>query len=385
MTETKLTKDIIRGWSGTETLKQMSNPEVRAEIERVWNEPEVDQEAVAEAQRQAEEVAASAATAEAIRVQAESEAEAKRLAEIEAAKVVPTVTPTKIVVDYQASDEQGNPIGRPTHLEADTWEEMSKKQTQAHVNAVRALERMKGHKVSFKKKQEEPVKIGMTDAEILQIAQDLNEDPAKAAKAAQAVRKLSNADAAEERERKAQEAIEEAHGRSISYQFMRNHLNDFNPCQANSDILTEYIQNNNLEWTVDNLEIAFAATESQLAPPTRPAIPASVPAVDNPPAPAPAVTAAPVVVAVPEIPAVPPVVVEVAPAPVPVIPANPVIPVRRVPNGGIQPGGLSGRPPVQVPVGLTKKDIKDMPRDEYKRRVKDPKFVAEVNALFAKP
>jgi 8-oxo-dGTP diphosphatase len=49
----------------------------------------------------------------------------------------------KIVRDYQVEDEQGKPLGRRTHIEGWTNEEIYAKYEAAHTNAVRYAERLK--------------------------------------------------------------------------------------------------------------------------------------------------------------------------------------------------------------------------------------------------
>jgi hypothetical protein len=56
-------------------------------------------------------------------------------------------------------------------------------------------------------------------------------------------------------------------GKEVALDFMRSHVLDFEPCVANSQILTAYIQNNNLEWTTENLEAAYEHEKSKLAKP----------------------------------------------------------------------------------------------------------------------
>lgn len=385
--ETKFTKADILTWPASEMLKRMRDPEDRAEIERIFNEPEVDP-AIAEA------AAAEAAAIEAQRVADELKAaeDAEPPVEEVAPVVVPTVVHKKLIVEYQATDPgSGQPIGRPTHLETvyiegdkesliKAYEEMSEKQKTAHINATQALENIKKRKITLKDETPVPAKIGLTEEEVKQLASELDDDPEKAAKKAEAIRKLSNADATEQREREAAEAKELALVERATYSFMKKHLTDFYQCQANSDIITNWIVDNKMAWTEDNLEAAFEANESNLAPVPRPEIiPAQVPVVVQTPPVVPvqpieniAPPAAPIVAAIP---------VEVA---TPVAPANPVAPARRLPNGGLQPGTMTGRPLVNAPaVGPTKQDILKMPRDEYKQKIRDPKFRAMVNALWA--
>src|SRR5665811_777349 len=157
---------------------------------------------------------------------------------------------------------------------------------------------------------------------------------------------------------------ENANQKMVSINWMTKHIGDYNRCQANGKILATYLEENDLEWTVDNLDLAFAATESQLAPLVLQAAP--VAAV---PEPTPVIN--------------PPVEVSqaVAPTPVPVIKPEPVVaaetPVPPAPapnvqapaarpgvNGGLIPGQQSAPRPVAGPLGLTMKDIKGWTADQ---------------------
>lgn len=359
-----ITKDIIKKWSGEEMQKYMRDDATRARIVEVvegLNPAEIlltDEETAAleakaelEAQQAAEAEAAANAEAlaqiEAARLAEENtrlaaEAEAARLKAIEDAK------PKKIILEYQPEDENGNPIGRKTHLEAATWEEMSQKQKTAHIEATRAFHRLKTRQDKITPKKTEVEVVRMTDDEILQAANDLKSDDEDKAVAAQ--RKI-DADRIIEERQALQVEKENARQAQVSYAFMRNHVADFNPCNANAQILSDYLRDNGWDWTVDNLEVAFAATESQLAP-----VPQAIPApvqqpettiqptkqVVNPPAAAPTAVAAPVVAPIPPV------------APV----VNPPAAAPRRIGGGVIPGEtLTGRPTVSKPVGLTKKDI----------------------------
>jgi hypothetical protein len=376
-----LTKEEILNWSGAEMRKKMQeSPELKAQIEAVMNAPIIDEAAVAEAQAEEDRIAAEAAViveAEAA-AKAAAEADAKVKADAEAAAVEAekarlaaeeAAKPKKIIKEYQVRDENGNPIGRPTHLEAATWEEMSQKQEIAHVQAVRYAERIKRQKLTFKQAQDTPVPL--TEEQLLAEAAKLkSDDPAEALAAS---KKIFNAELEQERQQLALEK-ENARREREAFSFMKNHVTDYNPCQANAEILQGYLEDNNLDFTVDNLEAAFMATESQLASAAakavEPAVQEIVPAVDN--TPSPVQPAEPVVV--PVAPAVPPAAAPNAPAP-----------ARRLPDGGLIPGQtLTGRPTVTKPVGLTKADIKNMPTEEYKRRLTHEKgFREKVNALFA--
>lgn len=84
-------------------------------------------------------------------------------------------------------------------------------------------------------------------------------------------------------------------GKSIANKFLRNHIRDFKPCEANHKILAAYLQAKGLDFSLANLEAAFAANKDQLAPVEVVTAPAT-PAPPTPPAP-PVVPEPPVVVA----------------------------------------------------------------------------------------
>lgn len=318
-----------------------------------------------------------AAEAQAVEAAATAKAEADKVAkqaETDAYKAAGLTVETdqngnivKIVKTYQARDDAGNAIGRPTYLESKSWAELSVKQQTAHENAVRFAERVK--KQQFTKKKDEPVIQVLTDTELLQLQEELKgEDRDKAAQAAEKVRVNDD----RKRVLEADQAIKNALAAKESYKFLAKHVHDYNNCEANNNILNGYITDNNLEWTEQNLEAALIAVESQLAPKEQPAPVASANPVPTTPAP---IVPPPTVVAPPAPPAAPN-----APASQPVAPPAP----RPGVNGGLVPGEQSAPRPSSQPKGLTKADIKAMSREEYRRRLSDPKFVAEVNALLAK-
>ena len=259
---------------------------------------------------------------------------------------------------------------------------MSEKQELAHANAMRLAERLrKRAALKPQLKAPEPVIEILNEEKLVALQADLNsEDELKATRAKLAI----EINDARKEKAAALNAQAFARGQAVSLEFRRKNP-DFNPCDANGKILTEYIQTNNLEWTVENLEIAYAETESQLAPRIAPAVVAAEPepvavvedirqepAAANPtPAPAPVVAPAPA--------AVVPTPVEAPPAA-----ANPPVQARKLPAAGIEPGSLHGARPTGTakPVELTKQDVAKMSRDEYKRNMRNPEFVKKVNALF---
>lgn len=350
----KIVADPERLSEANEMLAQEIEPTAPV-TQEVSEAPVPDDAAKIEADR----VAAEAAKLEADKT-------AAKLAEQEAYKAAGLTVETdsagnitKIIKTYQARDESGNPIGRPTYLEAKNWAELSVKQQNAHEHAVRFGERVKKQQIT-KKTDVAPVQT-LSDAELQKLQDELkSEDRDVAAKAAEQVRRNDEAKKFAE----ADKAIEDARQAKVSYAFLTRHVNDYNNCQANNKLLSDYIHDNKLEWTEDNLEAALIAVESQLAEKDQPA-----PVVPANPAP---VTPAPVV---------PPPAPVATPVP-PAVPNNPAPPAARPGvNGGLVPGDQSAPRPSSQPKGLTKEDVQKMSREEFRRRMKDPKFQAEVNAL----
>lgn len=306
----------------------------------------------------------------------------------------------KIAEDYQIKDESGNALGRPTHIEAKDWYEWKQKKDECHIQATRAFSRLKAQKVSFKNQQEpQPVKE-LTEQEYLALIEDVKGKDS--AKAVAAIRKIAGSEVAKERQQ-AQEAIAKAEGQRIAYSFMKKHTHDFNPCQANSDIIGKYLEENNLEFTEDNLEIALLAKEKELAPVIEPARP-------TPPADNPTVTASPealkkrvvtitkgeaypepqpgetlIIIERESVVATPP-VAPAAPAS-PAAPANPPLPASRPGvNGGIVPETMSAPRPTTATGKLTKADIIAMSKKDpakFRRLVADPQSRLEMNAILA--
>jgi hypothetical protein len=358
--------------------------------------PTPEEIAAAEAAAQEAEAARVADETEAARVAAE--AAVKKLQDEEAAKAA--AAPKRFVYDFQARDEDGNPIGNKTHLEASSQEELDRKKEESYQQAVRAIARLKKQKPTFK--APDPVQI--PQAELDAAAKDItSEDPAVRAAA---VRKLASAETEKDR---AAARLEQENARQAkeSYAFLKTHVADYNNCEANNTMLAQFLLDNNLEWTASNLEIALGNLEGQLAPViVRPAAtPVSAPPAANPapaappaasataaPAAAPAATVAPAapapaatapVVTAPPAPAAPAPAANPAPAPAPAPMKRPGV------NAGIVPGQtLSGAAPVAKTAAQTRaelvKELKNMSADEMKRRHKlDPKFYEKVNAILA--
>lgn len=297
----------------------------------------------------------------------------------------------KIVVNYQATTEDGTPIGRPTHIEGWTWEEVSQKQQDAHVNAVRYAERVKKNRVQS---VESTTQQTQRQAQVKQLEQDAQTAAAEAAKdpskLVDAVKKATAADREAEVERQA--AI--ARGRAIADSWIKDHVDDFVPCDANSKLMGQWMQTNNLTLSYENLELAYTATKHQLVKPVEdhaeaaPNTPPTAPAATAPATPSITAPVAPATVT--EIPTETPVVQPASTVPTTTPAAAPnAQPAARRPgvNGGLLPGTLTAvRPRVnQGPVVSTydemMREIDAMPAKEYRNKVeKDAKFRARLEA-----
>lgn len=200
------------------------------------------------------------------------EAEAKRVADEEAAArstQQPVVEEKKkIVIDYQVDDEKGNPIGRRTHIEGWTNEEVIEKLKAAHINAVRYAERVKKSQIlaveaqTKQKGLEEGVKKSEQEAAEAVEAASKEKDPAKLQ---EAIKKVSKAD----REAEIAREAAKAQGRIIGQTWMEDHKHDFQPCDASSKIIGDWLARNGREFSYENLELAFEATKHQLPAPTQ--------------------------------------------------------------------------------------------------------------------
>lgn len=365
ITPDTLTFEHIKQWDPATMRKYMQIPEMREAIYKTVQTQSL--EAVEAAQQQIE--GTPPAVAEVAPV-------------VEAAPVVPVaevvpVVPKKIVVEYQIKDEEGNPIGRPTHLEAATQEELISKMQEAHTQATRAFHRLKKQKVQSLREVNSqpapPVTPTMSDAELLTAVKDLKSDDPKVA--LEAHRKLNAAEVAKaqaEADSKVASLNELRRQEKVSYEFLKAHQHDFNNCEANVSLIKTYFEDNQLAWTLDNLEIAFHALENELAP-------VAAPVVTAPPAnPAPAAASS-------ATPAAQPVVQAAVTAPVVTTPpANPA-PAQPRPgvNGGIVPGQNSAPRPAVTTKGLTMDEINSWDGPTMRAKMRNPQTRAEIERVVA--
>lgn len=404
---TPLTWAEVRSWSGQEMRDKCKDPVVFEQVQalaaedamknnpsrRTEEQAKEEEEKAALEVKAAEEARAAEAikaveeakAADALKAAEAAKAEADRVAAEEAARR--NAQPQRIIRDYQVKDENGVPIGRPTHLEASNWEEMAEKMELAHVNAVRYAERLKRQKVATKAVAEVPaVQPGMSEEDLVKALQDLKtKNPAEAI---DVVKKFIDVDHINKTIQEANEQTQRARVQEATYSFLRSHQNDYYDVQANSDLMKDYIQTNGLAWSADNLDLAFTALEGQLAKTPR----ESAPAVEPTPTPVPQVSA-PVVVNPPTVqPPAPPVEVQKVPTAQEVaeqvleklLKDNPsLLDTRRGVNGGIQPGSMSGVKPTAVPAArLTYEELMKWSGDQMRAESRKPGRAAEIQAAI---
>ena len=376
----------------------------KTEDDAVAAEAAEQQRLVDEAAQQDADQKAAADKAVAEKAAADAAEQEKQLAEKARIAEEAAHPKTKIVKEYQVRDEEGNPIGRPTHLEADSWEEMSEKQQAAHENAVRYAERMKKRAAlrPTPAVPQAPIPILSDEQRKAFEAEAQAEGP----KAEIAKSKLEVDDANKER-LQARQINEQAKIERESILFI-NANKDFYPCTGNARIMSEYLHAEGLEWNAGNLEIAYEKLASKLtsrpvedvapvvpanpapvvptpqpAAAATPAAPAVVPAVENIPQTPPAnnspVVAASVVATEPSTKVEPVVPI---PSEIPAPPAvNPPAPVKR-PASGIEPGSLHGArrqqtaptESTQQTVSEIKREVARMPLNVFKKNLRNPKF-----------
>ncbi len=350
------------------------------------------------------EEAAQIAADLAIANQQESDAAAARLAAEASSKVEEVVVPPvaeekkKIVIDYQVTAEDGASLGRPTHIEGWSNEEVIEKLKAAHINAVRYAERLKKNRVvsiearTQQKQAQEQVEKSEQEASVAVEEAAKEKDPIKLKNA---ISKVSKAD----RDAEIARATARAQGKVIAEAWMVDHKEDFQPCEANTNIIGAWLAANQLELSYENLELAFVANETRLAKPVLQAPVVEVPAAAaaNPPAAAPVAPAAqassitpPAAVAAETVlpPAVPASQPAAAASETASVAAPNAQPATRRPgvNGSLPPGSLSAQRPLaqQQPSTTTRadllKEMKKMSSDELRKKLKNTEYVSKLRA-----
>ncbi len=300
---------------------------------------------------------------------------------------------TRYIGEYQILGEDGKSIGRPTHLEARTLSEYLSKQREVHTQATRAFHRLKQQKLTFKNEKT------ILTPEAIQEAARVALESKDTNKITDVIRGVIETEY-QKRDRELKEKQSYEDGREISNEFMRRHLHDFNPCEANKKVIGEYFAEHNLDFTLDNLEVCFQDLKEQgnkLAPVDSTVATRQVTEAANPVPAATTETPAPPVIPVAETtivvpasvaPAQPQAVVTpvvVATAPTPAAPNQQPAARRPGVNGAIAPGTLSAQRPGTPDPALARKEflqtVKKMNPEVMKNKIKtDPQFVKQLES-----
>jgi hypothetical protein len=274
--------------------------------------------------------------------------------------------------EYQIKDAAGNPVGNPQVFEGDSWEEVTDKIALAHEQATRRILDLRG-------------KVQPTKAEQLQqyTGRDLSAD--EKFELSNALIDPSKTDAALDKYiesrlgapldkirqtlTRAEEGAQIERARLEAQAFINKHP-EFKTCSENETKMVKYIQDNQLAYTRDNLEIAMDALSEQL--------------LWNDPEPKPAVTAVSEDKAQEA-----PISAETVEQPISSRPATSASPNTRgkVPSPSLfsHNSGTTGVKSDKAEAEALAKEISRMSPEAFRRRAEtDPKFVARVNALGSK-
>ena len=253
---------------------------------------------------------------------------------------------TKYTIAFPLTDEDGKPIndraGNPrfTNIVGETPGEVVSKLALANLEVARALNRSNQHIETLKNKKPTPARQALdlkgkplTDDERVQVGLEL-QDPRKAAAAIEKVVESRIVPVVNAVQDQGQTLDIEAR-KKVAKEFFARHP-DYN-LSANGQMLGQWLSSNGYEFTLDNIEIAFATLQDRLA-----RIPARAP--DNAP---------------PD---------NAAPGNEPPNPGTPPTPQRRAPVGGISNSQVSGTPVTKQHFPYTRDQLLTMAMK------KDPKY-----------
>lgn len=204
---------------------------------------------------------------------------------------------TKYSLSYPLTDESGQPLldrnqkPRFTNLVAGSPEELAVKVAEANIEVARALNRSQRHNEILQGRRPTaaatPAKIEakpLTQDEKVQVGLD-TQDPRKAADAIQrVVESVVPVEQIRTEVQRQGKKLDTKDRHDIALAFFRAEP-DYLPVEGNNALLNKYLAENNLEFSVENLQFAYAtlSVANKLAVARRAA---SAPANDPPPSPA---------------------------------------------------------------------------------------------------
>src|SRR5208337_45573 len=184
------------------------------------------------------------------------------------------------ILNWQPLDDTGKPVGNPTTSPIfDTPQELMTWQQNQVLNLIRGYHRLKNaQQVVRTNPPAVPARKELTPQEERDAGMEIagmkpDGSPRKAIRTL--VPELDEISTLKEQMDR-QTAI--ANVNIVVYRFVRDHINDYYDCQANTNLMDGYLKTHNLPFTVESLEIAFAAVQDQLAqspevvPPVNPVV-----------------------------------------------------------------------------------------------------------------
>ena len=272
--------------------------------------------------------------------------------------------------EYQLRDADGNPVGNPQVFEGETWEEVADKCAQAHERATRRILELRGKIQPAKAEQlQQYTGRDLSADEKFELSNSLI-DPSKTDVALDRYiesRLGAPLDKIRQTLTRAEEAAQIERARVEAQAFLNKHP-EFKTCPENETKMVKYIQENQLAYTRDNLDIAMDALNEQL--------------LFNDPQPQPAVTAVSEDKAQEE-----PISSETVEQPISSRPATSASPTTRgkapSPSLFAHNSGTTGVKSDKAEAEALAKEISKMSPEAFRRRAQtDPKFEARVNALL---
>lgn len=159
---------------------------------------------------------------------------------------------------WQATNETGQPIGRPQIIVGKTQEELIQKLAQQNVIAARALNA---------RRQKPELAVAPTEIKAPTLAEDITRqnDLLDSTKRRKTIRADVEAEAGISLDtiKQTEARLRAIEIRQIGNEWIAN-TSDFYQCDANNNLLVKYIRDNNMAFTKANLDIAFDLVRDQL-------------------------------------------------------------------------------------------------------------------------
>lgn len=186
----------------------------------------------------------------------------------------------KWVIDFQTTDKEGNPLGNPTHLEADTQKELLEKMKEANILMARSYHELKTGKSkpdlskATQRKTSEYKPREWTAEEAFEVTNQVQSPTQLRKGIRKAVEDELGMSFEELRENR--RIAQQVHQANIATAFVSAHRNEYHACPQNEKAMYDYMQENNLAYTIENLSTTFNYLKDSLIP-----IPQAAPVVSE--------------------------------------------------------------------------------------------------------